>query len=373
MNGDLFFEDKKYISSKRAAQISGYANDYIGELCRANKIDSRMVGRSWYVSLDSILWYKETLQNEPANVKRKRGQPLLKKGEVGLQTEYDGIDIEKKDGKKYETTEHVTALKPDKLSVINSVINYESDDSPLIPLLNQDRNQDTVASILVTEEYKPEEPEVYAVPFRILEDKKEDERQEVLDIRKIPSPFMPPKTASHASLNRKLTFTFALMILIIGSMFLNFQFKSIGTMLSMRDDLSSRFLAQSKTGTAESFSNFLTRSFGNLALSFYRTINGLTTKSFSVLVFNDDSNTGVDKVTEVANPNVPVPVSKGMVVISAPEDKTEVEKTIESIKESFSDEVIVRPDGSGTSGIIQPVFKEVSGDEYIYVLVPVGN
>src|SRR3989344_6246442 len=52
---DLFFEGKKYISSKLAAQLTGYASDYIGQLCRDGKVLSKMVGRSWYVSVESIL------------------------------------------------------------------------------------------------------------------------------------------------------------------------------------------------------------------------------------------------------------------------------------------------------------------------------
>lgn len=60
MNSDLYFEGKKYISSSRAAKISGYVNDYIGQLCRDGKLDARMVGRSWYVALDSLISHKNS-------------------------------------------------------------------------------------------------------------------------------------------------------------------------------------------------------------------------------------------------------------------------------------------------------------------------
>jgi hypothetical protein len=43
------------------------------------------------------------------------------------------------------------------------------------------------------------------------------------------------------------------------------------------------------------------------------------------------------------------------------------------IKNSFSDEVTVEPDTSGTSGIIKPVFKKTNGDDFVYVLVPVKD
>ncbi len=46
---ELIIEEKKYISSKRAAKITGYAKDYIGQLCREGRVPARLVGRSWYV------------------------------------------------------------------------------------------------------------------------------------------------------------------------------------------------------------------------------------------------------------------------------------------------------------------------------------
>lgn len=51
---ELTLDDKIYISSKKAAQITGYAKDYVGQLCREGQVDARMVGRNWYVLEDSI-------------------------------------------------------------------------------------------------------------------------------------------------------------------------------------------------------------------------------------------------------------------------------------------------------------------------------
>lgn len=51
---EILIEEKKYVSSKRAAQITGYAKDYIGQLCREGRVPARLVGRSWYV-LDSAI------------------------------------------------------------------------------------------------------------------------------------------------------------------------------------------------------------------------------------------------------------------------------------------------------------------------------
>ena len=46
---EILIEEKKYISSKRAAKMTGYAKDYIGQLCREGRVPARLVGRSWDV------------------------------------------------------------------------------------------------------------------------------------------------------------------------------------------------------------------------------------------------------------------------------------------------------------------------------------
>ena len=51
---ELTIGDKIYISSKRAAEITGYAKDYIGQLCREGRVNARLVGRNWYVLEESL-------------------------------------------------------------------------------------------------------------------------------------------------------------------------------------------------------------------------------------------------------------------------------------------------------------------------------
>ncbi|HEY0220779.1 MAG TPA: helix-turn-helix domain-containing protein, partial [Candidatus Paceibacterota bacterium] len=60
MGSDLFFENKKYISAKDAAALTSYSKDYVGQLCRAGKVEAKRIGHTWYVSEDSILAYKST-------------------------------------------------------------------------------------------------------------------------------------------------------------------------------------------------------------------------------------------------------------------------------------------------------------------------
>ena len=54
MTNEITLEGEEYISSKRASELSGYAQDYIGQLARVAAIDAKRIGGLWYVSLDSL-------------------------------------------------------------------------------------------------------------------------------------------------------------------------------------------------------------------------------------------------------------------------------------------------------------------------------
>lgn len=72
MSDSIEFEGKSYISSKQAASETGYAKDYVGQLCRAGKVDARLIGRSWYVTLESLLTHRnevEGAQDETQNIR----------------------------------------------------------------------------------------------------------------------------------------------------------------------------------------------------------------------------------------------------------------------------------------------------------------
>ena len=60
MVSDLFFDNNKYIKVKKAGLLCGYSKDYVSQLARSGKIQSKMVGQMWYVSESSLLNYKST-------------------------------------------------------------------------------------------------------------------------------------------------------------------------------------------------------------------------------------------------------------------------------------------------------------------------
>jgi hypothetical protein len=64
----IFSEGKEYISAIRAAEKSGYTSDYIGQLCRAKKIPSKLVGKTWYIEFPALIEHKK-------NRKSKKKEP----------------------------------------------------------------------------------------------------------------------------------------------------------------------------------------------------------------------------------------------------------------------------------------------------------
>ncbi len=70
MKSELVLDGKNYISASRASEITGYNADYISQLCRKSILDSRMVGRSWFVNKDALNNYKQNptpSHNQPQN------------------------------------------------------------------------------------------------------------------------------------------------------------------------------------------------------------------------------------------------------------------------------------------------------------------
>ena len=62
MSYELVLNGKTYISSKRAAEATGYARDYIGQLSRSGQIEAERVGGLWYVSMESLKGYEKNAE-----------------------------------------------------------------------------------------------------------------------------------------------------------------------------------------------------------------------------------------------------------------------------------------------------------------------
>lgn len=69
MSDEITIGGQEYVSSKRASELSDYAQDYIGQLARSGLVDAHRIGGLWYVSMDSLGRYKKksesTLPSQP--------------------------------------------------------------------------------------------------------------------------------------------------------------------------------------------------------------------------------------------------------------------------------------------------------------------
>jgi hypothetical protein len=84
---------------------------------------------------------------------------------------------------------------------------------------------------------------------------------------------------------------------------------------------------------------------------------------------------GPDKHLSV---NLPAPASQsataqGIAVVGSSGSATTDALEKQKIQNSFSDQVNVQADESGTAGVIRPVFKSTPSNEFMYVLVPVKD
>src|SRR3989344_4894844 len=75
---EFILAGKKFITSKKAALLFGYTQDYVGQLCRGVKVDARRIGRTWYVCEKSILEHKK-LYGAPARKKEEIAPKEIKK------------------------------------------------------------------------------------------------------------------------------------------------------------------------------------------------------------------------------------------------------------------------------------------------------
>jgi len=83
---ELVIKGKKYISSKRASELTGYAKDYVGQLVRMGKLTAERVGRAWYVEEEALLAHSGSTERNEAEKRefRKRSLALFQGQEYNL-------------------------------------------------------------------------------------------------------------------------------------------------------------------------------------------------------------------------------------------------------------------------------------------------
>lgn len=115
----------KYISSKRASRLTGYAQDYIGQLVRLKKVSATKVGKAWFV-------------DEAGLMRHVHGSTRL--GATGVK-ELAAVTT----SKAYRSSVTAGINYPPTWSPIT----YITDNSPLAPIEDISDSRDTVKESIV--------------------------------------------------------------------------------------------------------------------------------------------------------------------------------------------------------------------------------
>jgi hypothetical protein len=139
----ISFGNKDYVKASEAAKRFKYTQDYVGQLCRAKKVDARLVGRVWYVNLDSITEYrktKHTTQKKKTSLSQEN-KPLGRKAAPKVEPVV-----------RPKTARYLQEVFPKeaKSAIGNVAVAYVPDDTETIPILKA-RDSKNADSLKLTE------------------------------------------------------------------------------------------------------------------------------------------------------------------------------------------------------------------------------
>lgn len=335
MRNSLILQDKNYISARRVQELFGYSSDYVGQLCRLGKIEAKMIGRTWFITEKSIIDHKLSV-NDLIRDKNKEKRKLSKK--------------------IYNDSIKNDALVSYELVNAVETSNVVCEDNKIVePVATTEFSVPTTSQVIACDpsslRLMPNVPELFSLPYFVSE-------SFLIAPNCKKSEFFSPSSA-------KLVFTSTLCVLG-----LFFMFQSIAVNTNTVNQVAS------KIGNDSLSANVLD-STGQFMESSFAIIKSIPTLAKNIFVnrTNNLVEENVDSTPEdsVYTSNVGDVAFNGFAVIPSSNSEAKDEVIKNKIKESFSDEVIVKPDSSGNSGIITPVFKETKGSDFIYVLVPVND
>lgn len=334
MKDIVVLQDKTYISAKRVQQIFGYTSDYIGQLCRAGKLDATMVGRAWFVTEKSVSDYKSGIKtsfNKPKKVKifpqtsKITPAPVTPKEEVKI--------VEKKEEPIVSPLQNTDSGY--------QVLKYESENAPFIPELKK-------RTILLTSQGSTVfAPATFATPLAqgmflsVVSHSQEEVLPEV----------------SHTSL-KKISLSLLVVVILFTS------FKTLT--LSPYYDVVKNTVSENTEVVTASLSSITHDIIDSISSGFSHITLALSqmTHRKTVSMKTQDENA-------VATENTSGVEVSGIAVAPSTNSEEGDKELVETIKSSFSDEVRVKVHEDGTSGVITPVFKKSKGNDFVYVLVPV--
>lgn len=423
MKDSFIFEGKKYISARRASKISDYSSDYIGQLCRAEKLDSRMIGRAWFITEESLhlhqanVLHDEIARNRIENLRGKKSKAASRSSRdkksavsapsavsaesVGTASLATGVTGEKSDVHEMERASG-TVLKINRISDTDSIVSPYSAiprikrerpstpadervpkisepereaDSAIAPLAwkktflcPDDKPRSLVSGMVYSADDRPllpilKKPRGEAFTAAPLRKKVARESREVVPVkltgRRIKSDVSLPFLARSIILNRALATAFAIAVIVgLGAYSANYIGKE-----------ASRLAVSAVSLQANIYEAF------DAAVAFignqYRAVVAFFTVKPMRLSINEPP--VPNQPSEQPAPPEPAmaPTENGLAVIPSSGESEQDKAVKQKIQNSFSDQVEVNPDQSGTAGVITPIFRENKGKDFIYVMVPV--
>lgn len=196
---ELEFDGRMYVSTRRAAELTKYTKDYIGQLARGQKIPARLVGRNWYVDEQVLLQHAglisgvggsalpvaEPMSPEESIAVGTEDSSNEEVGEVESESFHSSHTSDQSDQievKDFAETEERPFLESHENS-FESPVHYEEDSSELLPQLQKD-----ISSVYSEVELQTQNVEVEsAVPIRV------HTRQEPVSEKKHPSNEFAPQ------------------------------------------------------------------------------------------------------------------------------------------------------------------------------------
>lgn len=330
MKDSLILEGKIYISARRAAKLVNYAQDYIGQLCRNGKLDCKMVGRSWFVTEESLLSHRElsidATQERVSRISRK--QKII---------EDQITQVLKEEVKEIPSSVAITDTRTVETPVYKSDFKYEAEKGPLLP------------------EVKKKVPSQFSLP----------------KISNIKTPFTQSPFwhfDKSRSLSQNLTNPMTAMIIALVILFGGFAITS-GTQY-LKHSISKDSSQASIISVAGDFVHRFFSFFGNMGSNLFAYLHEKSPSSDSVSDVGYSRQSGSQSYGEIGTTTEAM---NGIGIVPSTGSSNMDEKEKSKIRNSFSDEVTIKPDESGTAGVITPVFKKTDGKGFVYVLVPVKD
>ncbi len=126
---------KEYKKVAILAKEFNYTADYIGQLCREDKVDARLVGRAWYVYPESLREHKKGRYQDDFT------PPHQEENKSGGEEESTAPIKERIAVEPVRTNKTVKIIKHIKRSYQDMPVKYEADEGSLIPAVVKPRTE----------------------------------------------------------------------------------------------------------------------------------------------------------------------------------------------------------------------------------------